>query len=141
MKRLKALLITCFVLVFFACQINIGKASLPEETDENSPLVEIITLSDGTIERRYLNGTIRHDYFVTAQLQLTMTETATAVTTTTFIWFSDSQEDPFDSTQLILQFLCWVGAETILLMIYKSLPAGRPKPVQRPLPKFPSQRG
>jgi hypothetical protein len=51
--------------------MNAVKASDANNTveNENSTTVQITTLPDGVIERRYSNGTVTHDLFITAQVR------------------------------------------------------------------------
>jgi hypothetical protein len=129
------LLLACFVFIFFAYQLNATKASNSNEIiDKNSPLVEVIHLPDGIIERRYANGTVMHDYSVALQLRTVETWTMTATTTTTFVppEVPDDQDNPFDYTPLLFLFLCVIGAGTILGTWSKYKSSSRlPKPVER----------
>jgi len=139
MKTKKILLFASFVLLFiFAYKLDTSYASSynEAENDQSSPFVEVIYLPDGTIERRYANGTVRHDYSVTLQLPMNMTWEVATTTATTFIppW-PDPQDDLANYSVLIFLFLCGIGAGEILHKIHKSLPG--PKPVQRPSPKSP----
>jgi hypothetical protein len=140
MKNKKMLLLASFILLLvFAHTINVSKASISDETPvkEESPLVEVVQLSDGTIERHYANGTIRHDYFVTLQFQPNITFTTATMAMKILFWVppTDPPDNDFSpNTSPIFLFVCVVGAAGIM-RIFKSR-LGR-KPVERPMPKLP----
>lgn len=134
MKNQKILPFACFaLLLIFTNAVSLVKASNPTE---DSPLIEVVQLPDGTIERHYANGTVRHDYFVTLQFSPKFTFTTTTLQMRLLFWTpTDLPEDDFPmSANVTFLFLCGIGATGILLTIMSSL---RRKPVKPRMPKLP----
>jgi hypothetical protein len=78
MKKPKATCVKLLNLSLNCARVNLIKAANINETmNENSPLVELTYLPDGTVERRYANGTVNYDYSVASQLSITTTWTVT----------------------------------------------------------------
>jgi hypothetical protein len=138
MRDKKALLTALFILAFvFIINVGIVKAAISNEglNEENSQLVEVVRLPDGTIERHYANGTVRHDYSVTLQFSPNITFTTTTRQMVLLFWtptdFPDN--DFFPEITITFLFICGIGAAGILRM-FKSL---RRRPVQPRMPKVP----